>query len=305
MIHKTNKKIPWIDVIKGLGILSVVIGHVFTGEVRHIMFIFHMPLFFFMRLSPVDLLDFMNYVTKALYGGTKLYGALGVFWFITCLFLIQQIMNFLIIKLKTKILTLIISFLLVFSYFNMIYFPEFSLPWNAHVVLASAPIFYLGFLFKNFKLEINNYAILVMGLIVIVFSYFYPANFYDMKFTNYGITLITLLSSLILILNLKIISTKLSNDKGSKIIFSELGKASMVVMYLHQPIQFLTSSYIADNPFFRVFFAIILSYVIYRLFLSFKISRLLFLGSYQDFKNISKMVFDKNKIINIGNKDIV
>ena len=38
----------WIDVMKGIGILSVVAGHIFTGFFHQIIFLFHMPLFFFL-----------------------------------------------------------------------------------------------------------------------------------------------------------------------------------------------------------------------------------------------------------------
>ncbi|MFD0836287.1 acyltransferase family protein [Mariniflexile aquimaris] len=334
-MKRNNKEIiPWIDVIKGFGILSVVIGHIFNGVVSHIMFIFHMPLFFFISgyllkptsefsqyfkkkvvhllipyfcfliplylfftgLPPIALQSFLDYITTILYGGVKLHGALGVFWFITCLFLTQQTMNYLIVKLKTKILILIISVILVFSYINMVYFPNLYLPWNAHVVLASAPIFYLGFLFKNKNIKIKNSIFLLIGCSVMIFSYFYPENVYDMKTTNYGIPLVTLLSSIVLVLNLKIISIKLSNFKWPKLMFSEIGKASMVIMYLHQPIQFLTSSYISESPLFRFLITIIVSCLIYRIFLNFKISRSLFLGSYQDFKKIQKCFLKKINI---------
>jgi polysaccharide biosynthesis protein PslL len=39
-------RIEWIDVLRGLGILLVVIGHCFTGVVHSIIYTFHMPLFF-------------------------------------------------------------------------------------------------------------------------------------------------------------------------------------------------------------------------------------------------------------------
>ncbi|MBU9825037.1 acyltransferase family protein, partial [Rahnella perminowiae] len=37
----------WVDCAKGLGILSVIAGHVFTGLPSEIIYLFHMPLFFF------------------------------------------------------------------------------------------------------------------------------------------------------------------------------------------------------------------------------------------------------------------
>lgn len=43
----SNKRIAWIDMAKGLGILFVVIGHIKTCQIVHdAIFLFHMPLFF-------------------------------------------------------------------------------------------------------------------------------------------------------------------------------------------------------------------------------------------------------------------
>lgn len=40
-----NKRIEWIDVLKGIGIILVVLGHSFWGG-RNVIYLFHMPLFF-------------------------------------------------------------------------------------------------------------------------------------------------------------------------------------------------------------------------------------------------------------------
>ena len=43
-----NKRIEWIDVAKGLGILSVILTHCYIPEtlLKHYLYSFHMPLFF-------------------------------------------------------------------------------------------------------------------------------------------------------------------------------------------------------------------------------------------------------------------
>jgi polysaccharide biosynthesis protein PslL len=38
----------WIDIAKGIGILCVIAGHTFSGPLRDALFVFHMPLFFFL-----------------------------------------------------------------------------------------------------------------------------------------------------------------------------------------------------------------------------------------------------------------
>jgi fucose 4-O-acetylase-like acetyltransferase len=43
-----SKKHQWIDIVKGIGILSIVIGHITDGALREILFLFHVLLFFFL-----------------------------------------------------------------------------------------------------------------------------------------------------------------------------------------------------------------------------------------------------------------
>ncbi|MEB3341283.1 acyltransferase family protein [Okeania sp.] len=40
------KRFEWIDTLKGIGICTVVAGHIYGGAIKEIIFIFHMPLFF-------------------------------------------------------------------------------------------------------------------------------------------------------------------------------------------------------------------------------------------------------------------
>lgn len=42
--NQTNHE--WIDNVKGIGILLVIAGHILSGAISDIIFIFHMPLFF-------------------------------------------------------------------------------------------------------------------------------------------------------------------------------------------------------------------------------------------------------------------
>lgn len=41
-----NTRLLWADIFKGLGIIAVVLGHIYEGLVHHFIFSFHMPLFF-------------------------------------------------------------------------------------------------------------------------------------------------------------------------------------------------------------------------------------------------------------------
>jgi len=317
-------KIIWVDTFKGLGILAVVLGHIYIGEISRSIYIFHMPLFFFLSgylfkptleykkylikkivhllipyfffLTPIyisynglpslNLKEIAIYFSEPIIGGRMLTGSLGVFWFVTCLFLTQQLMNYLINKLNSKNLLVLMGLFITISFINTYIYTEIWLPWNANVVFAAAPLFYLGHIYKKSTFKISNINVVLLGIVVIMFSFKYPQNVYGMKSAYYGIPIITLISSIILILNLKLLSHKLAKLKISNRILPEIGKASMVIMYSHQPIQMLTKSYLSDNNTIRFLTATIISYTIYLTLSKFKFGRALFLGSNKDLKQL-------------------
>ena len=135
-------KKKWVDVLKGLGIILVVVGHNFGGLTKQIIFLFHMPLFFFLSgylfKKNDNITDFIKnkaihfiipyfiflvliyfpftiqnqnnntskewfiYFIKPIIGGQALSNSTGVFWFITCLFITQQLFNLMLLKTKKK-----------------------------------------------------------------------------------------------------------------------------------------------------------------------------------------------------------
>lgn len=65
-----GKRIVWIDIAKGLGILLVIAGHLFLydSKISAIIFSFHMPLFFFFAgmLEHDGDLNFSEYLKKGI-----------------------------------------------------------------------------------------------------------------------------------------------------------------------------------------------------------------------------------------------
>lgn len=155
MLEIQSNRIKWIDVLKGIGIVSVVWGH--TGHpYAYLMFFFHMPLFFFIsgylyryneneswlniiikRLKHllVPYSFYLIMITTVLYvlaalkdepftvtnvkalllGGSLLEGPYGTFWFVTCLFTIQIVYDLLQRRLRHK--SLIILFVIACYFF--------------------------------------------------------------------------------------------------------------------------------------------------------------------------------------------
>lgn len=47
-LSKQAERLPWLDVLKGIGIILVAIGHIYHNQVIfNWLYSFHMPLFFF------------------------------------------------------------------------------------------------------------------------------------------------------------------------------------------------------------------------------------------------------------------
>lgn len=273
---KQRRYYPWVDVAKGLGIISVVYGHMYSGFMRDFVFLFHMPLFFFLGgylskgktdypaylkekvrhlllpyflyliiLSPFSqLLDknvpIPELVRNAIYGGYYLVGWFAVFWFVTCFFVTQQLFNWCLTKLP-HCLPVIASGSLLLAYVNSCCFPSFRLPWALNIVLYAFPLFYMGYLFKH-KLEHLKYCapVIVVLVLLSVLSFCYEDdNRLDMKATQYGIFPITFLSGLSLVCGILLLSKVICRIPCLSQVFQVTGKASMTIMFLHQCVHFL------------------------------------------------------------------
>ncbi|WP_420144882.1 acyltransferase family protein [Sphingobium sp.] len=134
-------RLDWVDVARGLGIIAVVVGHVWTrGPVRDAMYSFHMPLFFllsgllsrpqavgpftrrqiFGQMRPYAIfliaLILIDQVVEPLKGGRPIFhqwpedmvlillggfwlrGPYTIFWFVPCLMLARIIFNLLLVR---------------------------------------------------------------------------------------------------------------------------------------------------------------------------------------------------------------
>ena len=315
---KDKDRLLWADVMKGIGIISVVIGHVYGGGIHKLIFSYHMPLFFFIggyffkpngslfyyfkKQSKSLLVPYLSFLTliylvfylpdlirnsnlenllgfvfRPLLGGKWLVSYASVFWFITCYFLTQQTANYLFIKYSDKKLLIIGSVFLFLSYINSIYLKDLWVPWNLNVVFAAFPFFLLGFMYSKSKFVIKDTVLLIISCISIFLVFALDDNTYDMKYSEYGIPLLTFFCSLVLIVFIKRISEIISINRYSQFI-GQLGKASLVIMYGHQPLQIVLRSYFLDNKFIISFLSITLSFFLYKVLSSNESTKFFFLG---------------------------
>lgn len=174
-----KKRVEWIDMAKGYGIILVIVGHIPIEKfLKHWIYSFHMPLFFFLAgyvFKKETLLK--EFMIKRIRGLIVPYFLLGIgiiifnilltlyvntfdyievlnqikslivqkrflsLWFLTCLFSLN-IMFYLIMRLKLN--DLIVSILvIVLAVLGIVYY-EFGgkpLIWNIDVCLTASPFF--------------------------------------------------------------------------------------------------------------------------------------------------------------------
>lgn len=307
-----------IDLVKGIGILLVVAGHIFSGEVSQAIYIFHMPLFFFLSgylhkagyggkeylhkkikhllvpylaylvlCYPVQLWMLILshawrtslYVIAPILGGRFLIGPCAVFWFITCLFITQQAFNFLLNMKARWILPVAVLISWATATALSLFAPHFWLPFSANIALAALPMYSIGFFCKTRRVEIP----LLVDLVLVVTSLFLLREgmhvSMDMRSGVYGIPLLTLVLALgwiDLVFKISNIDIPLPAITGC---LSAVGKSSLVIMYLHQPIQVIMNKFGATDSWVRYITSILVSYAVYKFAEKYSSTRFWLIGS--------------------------
>jgi fucose 4-O-acetylase-like acetyltransferase len=329
-----DERLLWVDVLKGIGIVTVVGGHI-GGILPPEFGLMRMPLFLFVAgflfkvqadqkeylfkkfvhlLVPYICFLFLLYtpqafmsvyhghesvlqaLEKGILGGPLLEGRAGVFWFVTCLFATQQLLNYLLNACSEKKVMGIMAILLGLSYVNSELYPEFWLPWSLNGVLAAAPIFFLGYMFRKYPVNLKGFEFLLL-LVVIYVCTRIPNNLYNIKANNYGIPLVSFVSALIVLMCLITVARYLVRFRISTTFFGNISKGSMIIMYLHQSLQFLLKGiFVRDNPYLILGIVICTCLVIYQLIKRSMYARALLLGSVPDFKNLRVRIGQRTAI---------
>lgn len=276
-----KNRIIWIDIAKGFSIILVVLGH--SGEFfgNHYLAWFRMPLFFFLSgllFKPIARTELLRWIGNKsirmlipyfsfgllillvftfiydrdpfvrfynlLYGGIKLTGEHGVFWFITCLLLTQIIFGLLSsLSFKIQISLISISYIIAHVMTNTS-LKEFAVPWNADVVLITLAYYGMGHYLKEIIINnINNVKLFAVSIIVAVvfifLDYYDVLSFsFDLKYKNYQNLLLDVIIPFSFLIPVCMISNYLLKFRFSKII-SWLGRNTVTIMYLHIPINLI------------------------------------------------------------------
>lgn len=317
-----TKRQPSIDVLKGIGILAVVVGHItFNRMLAAQIFMFHMPLFFLVGgwlhdaatpqraylkakarslllpyacflliLWPLELMLAVSdqaaggrwtwplLLEPMLFGGQMLSGFAGVFWFVTCYFLTQQLVHFLLRHLPLPACAAICALMLAGAYLLAASSPHWSLPWDAQVVLFAAPLYLIGYAARDVALERWTPWWLLLTLGALLLNAAGAGNTFDLKFGDYGLPVVTLASALAAVALLAVLARRIHASVAGRVL-AALGGASMTIMFLHQFVQLLMAKKLGvmQAPA-RIAGALLLCYLAHMLLTASPLAARLFLG---------------------------
>lgn len=206
--------------------------------------------------QPAGLFISENWIALLL-GGSLLEGVYATFWFTTCLFFVQITYDYLCRKVLSpfyKGLILVVCFLM--AYWESRYLMESFVPWNLDVGLYALVFYGIGHFLRQRKLlEQKNHRNILFGLSLVIFSgfvYLYSHEILDygldMKHRQYyyfGTNLILPLVLTLLSIQLSMILTKWRRINKSLML---LGRAAMVIMYLHLSAVYLARQMISITP---------------------------------------------------------
>lgn len=315
-----KERVIWIDVLKGIAIILVVIGHNSADD--SFIACFHMPLFFlvsgwlfspkplhiyfkksiFRFLLPyfcfliciafpqlLSLIIRQNWtesrglLIRLAYGGYYLQGLYAVFWFITVLWMSQNLFNLIISK---RVKPCWLSVLIFIAY--LAYLTPLPLPWNIHVVPMATVYIWIGYLLKQREetlysiLTYQRVATFIISVILLALIYKYRHILtFSMKYGEAGIPILSLLTSIVGAVIVALLAIFLSRYSIIVKIFSFIGMASMVIMYLHMPVKFYFTMKIvpSETYFVHILCGIVISLVAYVVMSSIKFTRKYFLGN--------------------------
>ncbi len=192
-LSESKKRIDWIDMAKGYGMLAVIIAHLCTGPLNLWIYTFHMPLFFFLSGYVFTNKDsFPDFIKRKAKGLLVPYFSLGIplviftvlykfyinsfsveqtielvksfiiqkrqwtLWYIGCLFFLNIFFYIITKSVKNNVLRSAIVALL--ACVGLFYYKNggLPLPWNIDVCLTAIPFFFVGYTFKKNKNRIGE-----------------------------------------------------------------------------------------------------------------------------------------------------
>ena len=315
-----KKRIEWIDIAKAISITLVVLGHAGHDFLDIYLGWFRMPLFFFLsgilfkELLPKNYLNFAwgktyrmmlpyfiygiaiflifnfdnlsmfkEHLISLIYGGSSLQGPYGIFWFITVLLLTQLLFG-IISMFNRGIQIVVIGLLFVLGHWS--YIIAFDWPWNANVVMIALTYYSLGYYLKPLiKKYYDSLIVTLVSLLLIIITIYLNEtgylNFYlNLKMSSYNNVMLDLIIPLLFFMPIIYISNFITKFPIKEIL-KVIGRYSIVIMYLHLPVNIFFRNVLGYDVTVFEFttFGVLIPVIFGYLFSLTKTTRLLFLSA--------------------------
>ena len=220
-------------------------------------------------------------LTPMLLGGPLLTGFASVFWFVTCYFLTQQLMHFLLRRHTLRRCAAICAAMLLMAYLHAWLLPQWWLPWSADAVLIAAPLYLIGYWARSSRPLPVAAALAVafsVALAAAALNVFGVKNTLDLKNVDYGMPVVTLVSALACVALMAALARRVQANMIGRAL-AALGGASMTIMFLHQFVQLMMAKKFGiEQAPPRIAAALLLCYLAHRLLTKSPLMARFFLG---------------------------
>ena len=274
-----KKRLDWIDIGKGLGIILMYYGHIGCPLfILRLIYAFHMPLFFFLSgyvlktdmtfydffkkkclrlLKPFFIFGcatiFINYalsifthnyydvLNSLYYMFLQQIGTPARLWFIPCIFMCEIICYAFLVYNKKILYTIFF----IFSWIN-VYFFHFKIPWYVDIAVISSLFMIFGYMLRITKFEVilNKKQLCIIVFLFCCFVYlnsFY--GFVDIANNQYGNPFLFYINAILGI----IIVVNIANRINFEVI-KYIGRNSLFFMFLNS-ISIKASSIVVNKIF--------------------------------------------------------
>lgn len=301
---------PLIDIVKGIGILCVVYGHSKIDFGHYMIYMFHMPLFFFVSgylhkerkikslllmkanslIKPYIVFYTICKIIDYLFEGSNMVhkidifypnGSAGSLWFLLALFEVSILFQITLTFAK-RYIGLICCVLAISAYILSQY--HISLPLFIDSSMSMMLFYYIGFLMKKFKPE-KNYIFKYPLYLITSFILLYILDYKVMHLKindiwsnqimgNFALFILSALVGIAMIFSVS--RLLMQTCPLLKEIVRTLGYTSLYIFALHMPILNICFyiEEVAHNNFYKLIYclmAIVGSYIIGHLLLKFRL----------------------------------
>ncbi|WP_270275986.1 acyltransferase family protein [Enterococcus casseliflavus] len=291
------KRLKWIDFSKGIGIISIVLGHTYFPY-SYLLFLFHVPLFFLIsgilyKNYPVNSLFFKRVTnliipyfilggvcilvygffinqslfsmfkdySKLFYSGNKVIGVTGAYWFIPVLIVTEVICSLLLTLNKKFILFLLC---LAYMLFHWVLF-DINLILNLAILPITIIFFVLGYYMKRYMVTSSLlFFSTFVCLISLILHFMYQLDLeIDLKNRISSPIILDILTPMSISFIIFKLGQKISTSKSLVVkTINYIGANSLIIMLVHNLFINILVYYDVDNWLIQFLVSIFLSTII-------------------------------------------